>query len=65
MQVVAQNNNEGVTATRCLSPFSLFREKHEKHNFRQFSKYVFFLAKMNWVCLKIVNSGDFAMILLL
>ena len=45
MQVVAQNNNEGVTATMCFSPFSLFREKHEKHNFRPFSKYVFFSCK--------------------
>ena len=45
MQVMAQNNNEGVTATRCFSPFSLFREKHEKHNFWQFSKYVFVSCK--------------------
>ena len=44
---------------------SLFRDKREKHNFCQFSKYVDFLAKMNMICLKIVNSGDFAMVLLL
>ena len=48
-----------------LVHFSLFREKREKHNFCQFSKYVGVLAKMNEICLKLVNSGDFAMILLL
>ena len=45
-----------------LVHYSLFLEKREKHKFWLFSKYVdfFVVAKMNKICLKIVNSGNFA-----
>ena len=48
-----------------LVRFSLFPEKREKHIFGNSQNMLIFLAKMNKISLKIVNSGDFAMILLL
>ena len=45
--------------------FFFFEKKRETHNLWQFSKYVDFFAKMKKICLKIINSRDPAMILLL
>ena len=40
-----QKTAEGVTATRCFSPFFIFSRKTQKHNFWQFSKYVDYSCK--------------------
>ena len=50
-----KHNNEGVTATRYFSLYFIVLRKTRKHYFWQISKYADFLAKMNKICLKIVN----------
>ena len=60
------NLNWRVTTTRYFSPFFIISRKTRKKYFLSILKISkFFLAITNKVCLKIANSGGFAMFLLL
>ena len=59
------SNMKGSQQQGALVCFSLFREKRKKHKIWQFSNYVDFSCINEQDMFEIVNSGDFAMILLL